>query len=512
MVDALQDRLEVFRRHRRKAISFFLIVVLTSTVCLLLTPGTYESEAALFVQLGRESVTLDPIATTGPTMSVQNSREYEINAVTEVLRNDGLADAVAESIGYDRLLRNEDGLQQIYGNSGVLGDFKLRVARWLKSMNHSSDRSDQELARETITSGLRVRTVPMSSIVNVSCRADTPELARDLTSTLVDEYLRQHIEMHQTPGSEHFFATQTELIEQRLHEAEAELQKFKNEKGILTIVGNQAHLQKQLDLIEEQRLTVESELASARSHAAALVEFAGSVPDRLTTTQISGLPNVARDTMRQQLYLLEIELQDLESRLTETHPQVVSTKKKIDEARQVLENQPDERSQVESNLNLTHQNLMLDAMKQQALEAGYESKLASLKEQKNAILERIEAANVEQARTEELERKVLLLSKSYQTYAEKLEATRITSQLKADQISNVHVVQRPTISTRSIAPNKPILFVAALLLGVLGAYLIVMIAEALDQRVHHPEEVEEFSNIPVLASIPRVSRRYASLN
>lgn len=511
MVDALEYRLEVFRRHRWKAITAFLIIVLSATSVLLVLPDRYQSDAALFVQTGRESVTLDPIATIGPTMSVQSSREYEINTVSEVLRNDALADVVAESIGFERLLRSDAELQKVYGGSGIIGNIKLGVARWLKSKNRDSDTTDQELSRKVVSSGLSVKSVPESSIITISCRAETPELARDIAATLVDSYLSQHMEMHQTQGSEQFFATQTKLVEQRLKEAQAELRELKNKTGILTIVGNQAHLQQQLDQLEQQRLTVEAELASAQSHAALLLDFVDRTPDRVTTSETSG-PNSARDSMRQQLFLQEIELEDLQSRLTESHPQVVSAKKKIADARTILESQPDERSQVVSNLNATDQSLALDAMRQQALEAGYKSKLSSLNEQREAVLERIKAANAEQAKIESLERRVELLAASYKIYAEKLEASRITTQLQADQISNVHVLQNPTVSSQPVASNKSMLFVVALMLGILAAYLIVVLSEVLDRRVHCPEDVEELAGLPVLVSVPRVARRYASLN
>jgi len=511
-IDTLQSQLDAFRRHRGKAITVFLLVVVLATIVLLVMPGTYESQALLYVRLGRESVTLDPVATTGQTMTVSESREFEINTVAEVLNNQTLADAVVESLGTDRLLSDAEGLEKTYGDSGVLGQARLQFAKWMQSLRRHGRGTDQEKARGMVSTGLGVYATPRSSIVSVTTRAETPELARDIATALVDQYLEQHLEMHRTTGSEEFFAEQSGVLRKRLADAESELKSVKNEAGMLSIEGSRAQLQKQLDQIETQYLAVEAQLAAAESHAASLGQFVQQLPDRLTTSETSGLPNVARDAMRQQLYLQEIGLQDLLSRLNETHPQIVAAKKKIENSRSILEDLPEVRSQTERNVNTNRQLLSLDAMRQQALRSGLESQLASLDDQRDKVLSRIDAVNDYQTKVKALERKVQMLAATYETYSEKLEQSRITSELQRDRISNVHVVQAPTISSRPASPNKPLLLLGAIALGAIAAYLVVALCQALDQRVHRPQDVEELADIPVLATMPRVARRHASLN
>ncbi len=318
--------------------------------------------------------------------------------------------------------------------------------------------------------------------------------------------------MHRSSGSENFFTEQTAVLKKRLAGAESELAKLKNESGMLSVDGARGQLQKQMDLIEQQRTTVMAQLAGSKSHADSLAKSVASIPERMTTSETTGLPNVARDAMRQQLYLQEIELKDMQSRLTESHPQVVSAKKKIEEARRILETQQDDRSQTVSNVSTTHQSLSLEAMRQEAVKSGLESQLSSLDKQRDETLARIEAMNATETRVLELERQVVLLSGTFNTYSDKLEQTRITTELENERISNVHVVQAPSISTRPASPNKPLLLTGALMLGLIGSYLIVALSELLDRRVYRPEDVEELAGIPVLATLPRVARRHASLN
>ena len=361
-------------------------------------------------------------------------------------------------------------------------------------------------------SGVDVHAIPKSSVVTVACSAETPELARDLNEALINQYLEQHLAMHRNRGSEEFFSEQSDVLRSRLSETERELRELKDASGIITIEGKRGQLQQQLDQVEQERLRVSAELAAAQAHASSLADLLKQVPSRVSTLETTGLPNMARDNMRQELFRLEIELQDLLARKTEVHPEVVSTKKQIKDARSILEEAPDNRSQTATDVNSTHQTLSYDWMRQQALQASYQRELDELNQQRDAIVSQISGVNMQQMQVNDLERKAALLDASYKTYVEKLEQARIASELHNDRISNVHVVQQPSMSSRPASPNKPLLMIAAILLGAIGAYLIVAISEALDQHLHSPEDVEEELGIPVFATLPRTSRRLASLN
>ncbi|MEM7808996.1 MAG: hypothetical protein AAF561_12880, partial [Planctomycetota bacterium] len=60
-----RDVLYVLFRHRGKAVVTFLGIFLLTTAAALLLPSEFQSEAKLKVQLGRESVAIDPTATIG---------------------------------------------------------------------------------------------------------------------------------------------------------------------------------------------------------------------------------------------------------------------------------------------------------------------------------------------------------------------------------------------------------------------------------------------------------------
>ena len=83
----------------------------TVTLGTFLVAEIYKSEARLLVRIGRESVSLDPTATTGQVISVGQSRESEINSELEILKSRELAQKVVDAIGPRAFLERPDELK-----------------------------------------------------------------------------------------------------------------------------------------------------------------------------------------------------------------------------------------------------------------------------------------------------------------------------------------------------------------------------------------------------------------
>src|SRR5437667_2351417 len=94
----------VILRHPRKVGGAFALVVAVALAIILLTPRRYSSEAKLFVHVGRESVSLDPTATTGQTITMNDSRESEMTSVVDLLASRSLREQVIDAVGVAAIL------------------------------------------------------------------------------------------------------------------------------------------------------------------------------------------------------------------------------------------------------------------------------------------------------------------------------------------------------------------------------------------------------------------------
>jgi len=198
---------------RRKGTSGMFLVAagVAAAAYAFLAPPVFRSEARLLVRVGRESVALDPTATTGRIISVARSRMNEINSELEILGSRGLAGGVVDAIGPGRILRTRSRR----GRGAVAASARAR-----------------EKAVETVLASLDISVVKDSNVIAASFEAPDPELARVVLDKFIARYLDHHISVHRTAGSHSFFVAETEKLRARLERVETALLDIMNESGI----------------------------------------------------------------------------------------------------------------------------------------------------------------------------------------------------------------------------------------------------------------------------------------
>ena len=106
----LPDIIEIIFRHKLKIVLIPILVASATIAVLLFFPRTYRSEARLFLQVGRESMGVDPATNTGgPTVSlVQSNRDEEVKSAIQVAGSRGVIAKVVEALGPEYVLNAGD--------------------------------------------------------------------------------------------------------------------------------------------------------------------------------------------------------------------------------------------------------------------------------------------------------------------------------------------------------------------------------------------------------------------
>ena len=86
------------KNHWFPAMVVFVVTIVLAILAMIFLPRSYVSEAMIFVKLGRETVSLDPTATTGSTISVLDTRDNEINSIRDMLYSRGLVERVVDRL------------------------------------------------------------------------------------------------------------------------------------------------------------------------------------------------------------------------------------------------------------------------------------------------------------------------------------------------------------------------------------------------------------------------------
>ena len=237
-------------RHKGKMIASFLATIGFVILGLVIFPRTYVSDARVFVRMGKESVALDPTATVGQTVAMNESRESEINSELEILRSQVLLEDVVAQLGADYILGKGGETDEATWIDALATPFTA-VSSWLKK---SRGISDEEFAVMLLKKKIVASLPRKSNVISIQCKARRPEQAQKILATFLDSYLTRHAKANSTPGSYDFFVDQSTLLREQLENATAELRQAKNATSLVTVEGQRQKLQTQIDSIEAARL------------------------------------------------------------------------------------------------------------------------------------------------------------------------------------------------------------------------------------------------------------------
>jgi uncharacterized protein involved in exopolysaccharide biosynthesis len=492
----LDGILHLLHKHKLKVLCCVIVSLAATTAAILKWPRTYTSDAKLFVRVGRESMAIDPTATTGDTIPVVTSREVEMNTVLGVFRSRVLAEKVVDQLKPETIL----------GRSTASAD---QPASKLPLVPVLDPITDRERAVAYLQSRCQAALERNSDIITVSCKAKTPALAQRIVAAMVDVYLEEHVRLHRTSDSHTFFATQAGLLEQQLGTALDELRTARNKAGLMSLQGQQKLLQDEMAEVRIALLRTHPALAAAECRATVLRKGLEQVPERITLNAVAGHPNVAADNMRSQLYDLQKREAELAATFVKDYPLLQSIRRQVKALTDIHADQQPQRTQVTTAVNPTRQQLEKDVLTEEATVAALRSQIKTLEEQRAQVHERFQQLNAEEMHVGELERRADLLHAHYRKYAEKLEQGRIDQALASGRITNVNIMQPASFVAEPSSPKKALTLAIGLAVAVLLSFTVAAIAERHERRL--AAESAERKSLAAMAVAPvKTPRRPAA--
>src|SRR5262249_26784419 len=145
--------------------------------------------------------------------------------------------------------------------------------------------------------------------------------------------------------------------------------------------------------IETAMLENERQSIASEAKIDELKKMLEVVPEDVPFEEIVGYPNFAADTMRGDLYRLQIREKELAARFTDEHPSVKEVRRKVAETQKIFDNEEGPRTQSTHRLNSVHQSLQTELMSAQALAASQKAQGRSLTEQFDSVQSKIRALN-----------------------------------------------------------------------------------------------------------------------
>jgi uncharacterized protein involved in exopolysaccharide biosynthesis len=454
-----RDWFRTFFRFRRRGLAVFVGTIAAACLGLLIYPREYVSEAKLLVRLGRENVALDPTVANGAIVSLNNGREAEINSVIQSLASRSNMEKVLDTVGPERPIKSP---------------------------------LDRERVLTSLTKDITVHAPKNSTVIVLSCLGSSPERAQQIAQTLLDICLKEHVRINRTSGSYGFFDEQAVLLKSQLDQATFALRDAKNRHGLVTLDGRRASLQQQISGVELQQQETNAGLAASQAKTIDLAKKVNDLSPQLVQQMVGGTPNDGLGDMRQKLYELETQEQELLSKKTTNHPLVIAIQQQVREAKQILAAESPRHEQVATALMAT----------ERSNAAGLQARADSLAVQHRELKNQLEELNRIEPEIVELERQVKLLDANYVTYVKGLEQSRIDDALKNEGISNLSVIQSPSFVPKPAVPKKGLVLILACIAALGAALGVVLLSDHLDESIRSISGAEQQLQLQVFTSLP----------
>ncbi len=501
----IRDYVESIYRHRGKLLLYNLAIAALAVAVMLLWPREYRSESKLWLKIGRENSRLDPTASTGKTIAIQeNDREDEIKSVLDIIASRGVIEGAVDLLGPKVVLGDEPlpGAEDEEPETSFAKTIKGALGSAIDLVKEIDPITDREEAVQEIIKHMGVSAERKSNVVSLKYDTSSPELAQAVVQSLIDQYKATHARVHTTTGSRRFFSEQLDQLKERVAQAAEDLRIAKDEIGLASVDGHRRMLEVQMEDVGKGRLSASSALAEAKARAEELQRQLKSQPAQIQSAERS-VPNTGRDSIRDQLYTLQVQRMELESTMNAGNPKLEAIKKQEAEARRTLAEQTTKaRSEITRSINVIHRDLALELAQVRSNVSGLQATLDELNQQEEKVRTKIANLNRQDSKIRQRKRDMELAESNYMSYAESLEDARMDEALNDSAFSNISVAQAPTLEEKPISPAKSIVAILGLAAMLFGSLAIAAGALLADNSVSRQKDVAELVQSPLIISIP----------
>jgi polysaccharide biosynthesis transport protein len=333
--------------------------------------------------------------------------------------------------------------------------------------------------------GLSIKTIPSTSLVEVSYSSPDPLLAARIANAHAEAFIDRGVEMHRQSSyeAEKFLKQKLVELKDQLQKSEVALNEYRRKKGIIpglmsldgkdaVVIDRLTDLSKDLTRAQVERIGLESQVELIHKH------MYNSLPVVMNDKQVQ--------TMQGELNQLAAQDASLSDQFTAAYPPLAQLRAK--------ENTLKERLNQEIHNSIAG----VESSYQQALEKEHELE-AEMQHQRTLTMSLNDAA-VEYAI---LQRDVDTYRQLYNSVLKRLKDVGVEAEA---QTSNVSIVDKATAPRVPSYPRKMRDLMVSGILGLVGALGLAFLLDYLDNTLKDPEEAERYLRLPNIGIIPEFSR------
>jgi uncharacterized protein involved in exopolysaccharide biosynthesis len=475
-------------RHKDLIRTSFLWTTLAALVVIFFFGMKWESDFEILVKHDR----VDPAVT--PDSSPRPQLPTDATATTIDITNES------------ELLQSEDLLRQVVDACPMLvwGEPKWYTPylRKVTGLLPGYDESRYPKAVDKLGKDLQVSVVSSTGLMQVTYASSDPVQSSCVSNNLTSLYLKKHLAVNRMPKVFDFFQQQTEDYRKQLLKAEAALVDFAGKQDAVA-ASNQVQIAVQQGAQFEADLhTAQKSLESTQQRLRELEHLHSVLPPREETQQRKFDNGTLMASMKQTLATLELDRVNMAAKYDPNYRLVKELDEKIAETKAMIERE----QKVPLTEDTTDQNQVYEWTESQIAQANADiattqAQIAADQGIVKAYHDKALSYDQKGITQDDLTREVKATEANYLLYLSKREQSRIQDMLDERRVLNVSVAEPPTYPI--LMNYSPLLLIAlALVFGAFIAAGAALIADYMDPSFRTPDEVREFLEVPVFASIP----------
>jgi uncharacterized protein involved in exopolysaccharide biosynthesis len=425
----------------------------------------YESEARILVKLGREN--MEPPATVEKGVVASSGiRKEEIFTNMVLLSSQPVVKQALDSIGVDSfrppLPEPRTAFERIKRSVKAFGtSVKQAVEDMLVTLNIEKRLSFHDKVLLGIQNSLTVDRDKESDVIVAKLRLPSPELAQRFLDALIARYRDAHIEVRKDAGSSDFFQKKTSESLATVNASADAKAKIRTEYA--------------LSSIEEERGRL-----LTRQHAL-LAEIESDQRDLTLVSRVKD--DGAAALGRGELTPSNPSLQIMKDRITQQRIRRIELLSLM---------QPESEQVTNVDAEITALELVLARALRQRIE---------VKKRQVADLEkRLAELNDGERRLDAIERDSQIALKTYASYAERLEESRISEELDRRRVANISVLSAPTLPLRPVSPRRLLIMMLSIPAGLALGLATAVLLRALSDRIRRPGDLADIEGLAFLGT------------
>lgn len=447
----LAQMLRILRGRAALFMTVVLVVLAGVAVVSLLAPKKYVAELALVVDLqGNDPMKEQALA---PALVPTH-----LATQTEIIKSRNVALKVIEKMN----LAADPAVAAAFHESGAQTDLNS----WLV---------------DNLLRAVDAKTARSSNIIRISYGSPDPARSAAMANAFADAYIQTSLELRVDPARRQvtWYETQVLKLRDQLVATQRQLSKYQADHGVLGVDAARMDVENaRLQEISNQLVQVQAQMfdATSRSQQITSSEQLDSQPDLLKNPTIQNL--------KSELARAESNLAEVSERYGVNHPQYLAAAAEVASLK----------SKLNVEIGVTRGSLVQSAAIARR-QVGEVQK--ALEEQKDRII----ALKRSQDELAVLSRDVESARAAYDSALQQANQTKLESRVDR---TNVAVLNPATPPLLPASPKILLNLVVGLFAGVALGLGLVLTLEVCNRRLRSVEDLADFTDLPVLAELPKL--------